>query len=126
VGIDLGTTNSAVAILRKGDTHPTVIRDHTGSFTIPSVVTYSSDGSSTVGHLAKQQAASNPLNTFYSVKRLIGRRLADVQDLELVYNIAADEQGGVQLVCPARDTLVTPQEVGAAAATAIWHHTVQQ
>jgi molecular chaperone DnaK (HSP70) len=116
VGIDLGTTNSAVAILRKGEKHPTILRDSTGSFTIPSVVAYSSDGSSTVGHLAKQQAASNPLNTFYSVKRLIGRRVEDVQDLELVYNIAADAQDGVQLKCPARGASVNPQEVGAAAA----------
>jgi molecular chaperone DnaK len=116
VGIDLGTTNSAVAILRKGDNHPTIIKDSSGAFTIPSIVTYSSDGSSTVGHLAKQQAASNPLNTFYSVKRLIGRKIEDIQDLQLVYNIAADEQGGVQLKCPARGAPVSPQEVGAAAA----------
>jgi hypothetical protein len=49
------------------------------------------------------------------VKRLIGRNIQDVKDLELVYNIAADEQGGVQLLCPARGASVTPQEVCAAA-----------
>lgn len=120
VGIDLGTTNSAVAVLRKGETYPTIIRDSTGSFTIPSVVSYSLDGRCIVGQLAKQQAAANPLNTFYSVKRLIGRKFEEVQDLELVYGAAADEQGGVQLLCPARAAPLTPQEVTAAAL----HHSV--
>ncbi|KAF6262361.1 Hsp70 protein-domain-containing protein [Scenedesmus sp. NREL 46B-D3] len=113
VGIDLGTTNSAVAILRKGDTYPTIIKNDFGSFTVPSVVTYSSDGSSIVGQQAKQQSACNPLNTYYSVKRLIGRKLDEVQNLELVYGLAADKQGGVQLLCPARGAPVTPQEVSA-------------
>ncbi|WIA18474.1 hypothetical protein OEZ85_009930 [Tetradesmus obliquus] len=99
--------------VRIGETYPTIIRDSTGSFTIPSVVSYSLDGRCIVGQLAKQQAAANPLNTFYSVKRLIGRKFEEVQDLELVYGAAADEQGGVQLLCPARAAPLTPQEVSA-------------
>ena len=110
VGIDLGTTNSAVAILRKGETYPTIIRDSSGSFSIPSVVSYSPDGSCIVGQQAKQQAAANPLNTFYSVKRLIGRKLEEVKDLELVYGVAAvrDEAGTAAVEAPATGLLDLP------------------
>lgn len=111
VGIDLGTTNSVVAILRKGETCPQVIQEPSGSFTIPSVVSYTSSGNILVGQPAKQQALVNPLNTFYSVKRLIGKQFDQLQGLGLVYDISADEQGGVQLECPAQGSTLRPQQV---------------
>lgn len=119
VGIDLGTTNSVVAVLREGEAHPTVIHDSSsGSFTVPSVVSY--DGSSTqplVGAAAKQQAASNPSNTFYSVKRLMGRSWEEVQDLGLIYGLKSTLQGGVHLVCPATDDTLSPQQVSSPGAS---------
>lgn len=125
MGIDLGTTNSVVAVLREGEERPTVIRDSSGAFTIPSVVAYSSSSNSTadqqrplVGAAAKQQASANPLNTFYSVKRLVGRSCQEVQGLGLVYQLQQPSStsvgagdGGVELVCPARGVNLTPEQV---------------
>lgn len=111
VGIDLGTTNSAVAVLRDGEAFPTIIKDDTGCFTVPSIVAYDAAGRPLVGQQAKQQAVSNPLNTYYSVKRLIGRQSNEVQGLGLVYGLRADDQGGVRLLCPATDSCLTPQQV---------------
>lgn len=111
VGIDLGTTNSVVAILKQGDSRPTVIRDSSGVFTVPSVVSYAGNDSILVGQAAKQQALVNPLNTFYSVKRLIGKTAGATRDLGLVYGSDADEQGDVLLKCPAISSTVTPQQV---------------
>ncbi len=76
IGIDLGTTNSCVAILDRGE--PVVIANREGSRTTPSVVAYADDGEPLVGQIAKRQAVSNPANTVYGVKRLIGRRFDDL------------------------------------------------
>lgn len=111
VGIDLGTTNSVVAILREGEPYPTVIRDASGAFTVPSVVSYANSKQVLVGQAAKQQLTVNPLNTFYSVKRLIGKGYNEVQDLGLVYNVTADNHGGVQLQCPSIRAVIRPQQV---------------
>ena len=77
VGIDLGTTNSVVSVLEGGD--PVVIANAEGSRTTPSVVAFSKDGERLVGQPAKRQAVTNPKNTFFSVKSLIGRRLKEVK-----------------------------------------------
>lgn len=126
VGIDLGTTNSVVAVLREGEARPSVIYDTTsgssssfgssssGSFTIPSVVAYNAaTGAATVGAAAKQQAAINPANTFYSVKRLMGRKYEEVQDLGMVYQLDQAADGAVRLVCPTKSAQLTPEEVRA-------------
>ena len=75
IGIDLGTTNSCVAVL-EGD-KPKVIENAEGARTTPSVVAYVDDGEILVGQSAKRQAVTNPENTVYAVKRLIGRRFED-------------------------------------------------
>lgn len=118
VGIDLGTTNSVVAVLREGETHPTVIHTSSSSssggssFTIPSVVAYQPATHTTlVGAAAKQQAAANPSNSFYSVKRLVGRSWQEAQDLGLLYGLQEAADGGVELVCPAQGKALSPQQV---------------
>ena len=75
VGIDLGTTNSVVAVLEGGE--PTVIANAEGARTTPSVVAFSKSGEVLVGEVAKRQAVTNPTNTFFAIKRLIGRRFDD-------------------------------------------------
>src|SRR5690606_5744833 len=72
IGIDLGTTNSCVAIMDGGKAR--VIENSEGDRTTPSVVAYTKDGEVLVGASAKRQAVTNPKNTFYAVKRLIGRK----------------------------------------------------
>src|SRR4051794_22830859 len=72
IGIDLGTTNSCVAIMEGGQ--PKVIENSEGSRTTPSIVAYQEDGEILVGAPAKRQAVTNPQNTIYAVKRLIGRK----------------------------------------------------
>ena len=72
VGIDLGTTNSCVAILERGD--PVVIANSEGSRTTPSIVAFNQEDEKLVGQIAKRQAVTNPGNTVFAVKRLIGRR----------------------------------------------------
>ncbi len=75
IGIDLGTTNSCVAIMENGQ--PKVIENSEGARTTPSIVAYADDGEILVGAPAKRQAVTNPKNTLYAVKRLIGRRYAE-------------------------------------------------
>src|SRR5436305_14321353 len=72
IGIDLGTTNSCVAIMEGGQ--PKVIENSEGARTTPSIIAYMEDGEILVGAPAKRQAVTNPKNTLYAVKRLIGRR----------------------------------------------------
>lgn len=74
IGIDLGTTNSCVAILESGSKQPKVIENNEGDRTTPSIVAYTKDGEILVGQSAKRQAVTNPKNTLYSIKRLIGRK----------------------------------------------------
>ena len=75
VGIDLGTTNSCVAVIDRGE--PVVIANSEGSRTTPSIVAAAEDGERLVGQIAKRQAVSNPQNTAFAIKRLIGRRFDD-------------------------------------------------
>ena len=77
IGIDLGTTNSCVSILEAGT--PKVIENSEGARTTPSVVAYTEDGQTLVGISAKRQAVTNPKNTLYAIKRLIGRRFKDTE-----------------------------------------------
>jgi len=76
IGIDLGTTNSVVAVMEGGE--PVVIAKAEGSRLTPSVVAVSKNGERTVGQVAKRQAVVNPENTIFSVKRFMGRAVADV------------------------------------------------
>jgi molecular chaperone DnaK len=78
IGIDLGTTNSVVAVMEGGD--PVVIPNAEGGRTTPSVVAFTKDGERLVGQIAKRQAVTNPQNTIFSIKRFMGRKLSEVQE----------------------------------------------
>src|SRR6202521_5866343 len=78
IGIDLGTTNSVVAVMEGGE--PTVITNSEGGRTTPSVVGFQKDGERLVGQVAKRQAVTNPENTIYSIKRFMGRRYDEVTE----------------------------------------------
>jgi len=113
VGIDLGTTNSCVAVMEGGK--PTVIANAEGFRTTPSVVAYAKNGDRLVGQIAKRQAVMNPENTFYSVKRFIGRKYDEVtQELtEVSYKVLRDSSGNVKLDCPAAGKQFAPEEISA-------------
>jgi molecular chaperone DnaK len=112
VGIDLGTTNSCVAVMEGGK--PTVIANAEGFRTTPSVVAYSKNGDRLVGQIAKRQAVMNPENTFYSVKRFIGRRYDEVSNelTEVSYKVL-NINGNVKLDCPAKGEQFAPEQVSA-------------
>ena len=78
IGIDLGTTNSVVAVMEGGE--PKVITNPEGSRLTPSVVAFSKSGERLVGQVAKRQAITNPENTIYSIKRFMGRRFSEVSE----------------------------------------------
>lgn len=112
LGIDLGTTNSAMAIIEAGQ--PKIIENKEGNRTTPSIVTVSKSGERLVGLQAKRQAVTNPENTIYSVKRLIGRRWEDAEvqrDLKLLpYKIVQSGQG---VKVKMGDKEYSPQEISA-------------
>lgn len=113
LGIDLGTTFSAMAIVEGGK--PKIIENAEGERTTPSVVAFSKSGERLVGTLARRQAITNPQNTIYSVKRLIGRRFSDPEvqrDKKLLsYEIREDKNGGVEVKMG--DKWYKPQEISA-------------
>ncbi|ADG81791.1 molecular chaperone DnaK [Thermincola potens] len=112
VGIDLGTTNSVVAVIEGGK--PTVIANAEGARTTPSVVAFKQDGERLVGQLARRQAVLNPENTLYSVKRFIGRRYSEVSgEREMVpYKVVAGPNDAVRF--DIRGKTYAPEEVSAA------------
>ena len=95
IGIDLGTTNSCVAVLENGVAK--VIENSEGARTTPSIIAFSSDDEVLVGQSAKRQAVTNPKNTLFAIKRLIGRRFKDdvvQKDIKMVpYKIIEAENG---------------------------------
>nr|QOS04579.1 heat shock protein 70 chaperone [Sarcopeltis skottsbergii] len=113
VGIDLGTTNSVVAVMEGGK--PTVIPNKEGLRTTPSVVAYTKKQDKLVGHIAKRQAVMNPENTFYSVKRFIGRKQEEVsnESKQSSYNVKTDSNLNIKLECPALNKDFSPEEVSA-------------
>lgn len=113
VGIDLGTTNSVVAVMEGGK--PTVIPNKEGLRTTPSVVAYTKKKDKLVGHIAKRQAVMNPENTFYSVKRFIGRKQEEVnnESKQSSYNVKTDNNLNIKLECPALDKEFSPEEISA-------------
>lgn len=114
IGIDLGTTNSCVAIMEAGG-KIRVIENSEGDRTTPSIVAYTKDAEILVGQSAKRQAVTNPHETFYAIKRLIGRRLTDdvvQRDIKMVpYKILAADNGDAWV--EARGKKVAPQEISA-------------
>lgn len=113
VGIDLGTTNSAVAAMEGGK--PTIVTNAEGQRTTPSVVAYTKNGDRLVGQIAKRQAVVNPENTFFSVKRFIGRKMNEVDEesKQVSYHVVRDENGNVKLECPAIGKQFAAEEISA-------------
>ena len=113
IGIDLGTTNSVVAVMEGGK--PSVIQNAEGFRTTPSVVAYTKNGDRLVGQIAKRQAVINPDNTFYSVKRFIGRRSDEVSDdlKKVSYIIKNDSNGNIKLECPSLKKDFSSEEISA-------------
>ena len=111
IGIDLGTTNSCVAVLEGGE--PTVINSTEGGRTTPSIVGFAKDGERLVGQAAKRQAVTNPENTVFSIKRFMGRMFDEVGNeiIDVPYKIEKSESGSV--VVNAAEKTYTPPEIGA-------------
>merc|ERR1712157_345944 len=112
VGIDLGTTNSCVSVMEGGK--PTVIANAEGFRTTPSVVAYTKNQDQLVGQIAKRQAVMNPDNTFYSVKRFIGRRVDEVNEESKEVSYSVEKAGSnVKVKCPVLEKQFAPEEVSA-------------
>ncbi|MEA5508449.1 molecular chaperone DnaK [Crocosphaera sp. UHCC 0190] len=113
VGIDLGTTNSVVAVMEGGK--PVVIANSEGMRTTPSVVGFNKDGELVVGQMARRQAVLNPQNTFYGVKRFMGRQYAELtpESKQVPYTIRRDEYGNIKIKCPRLKKDFAPEEVSA-------------
>jgi molecular chaperone DnaK len=111
VGIDLGTTNSVVAVLEGG--RPQVIASAEGGRTTPSVVGFSKDQELLVGQLARRQLVLNPRNTFANLKRFVGRQWDELEEssLSVPYTVRANDQGNVRVVCPATEREYAPEEL---------------
>ncbi len=112
LGIDLGTTNSAIAVVQGGE--PKVLENSEGARTTPSIVAVSKSGERLVGQLAKRQAVTNPTNTLFSIKRLIGRRFEDEEvqrDIKLMPYKIVKAGEGVKVELNGQQH--TPQEISA-------------
>ena len=111
IGIDLGTTNSCVAIMEGGE--PKVITNPEGGRTTPSVVAFTKDGERLVGQPAKRQAVTNPNNTVYSIKRFMGREFDEVQTeiSEVPYEVKKGKSGAVEVAIEGKKYL--PPEISA-------------
>ncbi len=111
IGIDLGTTNSCVAIMEGGE--PVVIQNSEGQRTTPSIVAFTSKGERLVGQPAKNQMVTNPENTVFSIKRFMGRRVSEVPDeIRMVpYNVMEAANGDARVKITDKD--YSPQEISA-------------
>jgi molecular chaperone DnaK len=113
IGIDLGTTNSVVAVMEGGD--PVVIPNAEGGRTTPSVVAFTKDGERLVGQVARRQAITNPQNTVFSIKRFMGRKEAEVQEEEKMvpYEVVSGPNGMATVKVPNSDKPFSPPEISA-------------
>src|SRR6059036_3889859 len=111
IGIDLGTTNSCVAVIEGGE--PAVIPNAEGGRTTPSVVAFTSDGQRLVGAPAKRQQVTNPQNTIFSIKRFMGRKFGEVsEEMKIVpYEVLEGQNGDVRVKAEGKD--YAPPEISA-------------
>ncbi|HEY7547058.1 MAG TPA: molecular chaperone DnaK, partial [Blastocatellia bacterium] len=111
IGIDLGTTNSVVAVMEGGE--PAVITNAEGGRTTPSVVAFTKDGNRLVGQVAKRQSVTNPENTVYSIKRFMGRRFDEVsEEMKMVpYKVTRASNNDVRVIAGGKDW--SPPEISA-------------
>lgn len=113
VGIDLGTTNSVVAVME--GSKPLVIANSEGNRTTPSVVGFNKDGELLVGQMARRQSVLNPQNTYYGVKRFLGRRYAELnpESKQVPYTIRRTEEDAIKIRCPRLRQEFAPEEISA-------------
>ncbi|NCO74775.1 MAG: molecular chaperone DnaK [Cyanobacteria bacterium] len=113
VGIDLGTTNSVVAVMEGGK--PLVIPNSEGSRTTPSVVGFNKDGELVIGQMARRQGVLNPQNTYYGIKRFMGRKYSELNEesKRVPYTIRRDEVDNIKIRCPKLKKEFAPEEVSA-------------
>src|SRR5690606_33272296 len=115
LGIDLGTTNSCMAVMDGGE--PVVLENSEGARTTPSIVAFTKSGERLVGQAAKRQAVTNPKNTVFSAKRLIGRKYSELteEDKKLPYKIVAAANGDahIQVEVGGETKTYSPQEIAA-------------
>src|SRR5512141_1760321 len=111
VGIDLGTTNSVVAVLEGGE--PVVITTAEGGRLVPSIVGFAKNNERLVGQTAKRQSVINSENTVFSIKRLMGHTYSDVQNEKVPYQIVAGPNGDARVKIPNANQTFTPQEISA-------------
>src|SRR6476646_4580841 len=113
VGIDLGTTNSVIAVMEGGT--PTVIPNSEGLRTTPSIVAYTKKEELLVGQIAKRQAVINPENTFFSIKRFIGSKFSEVkqESTQVPYKVKEDAKGNNKVVCSVLNKEFSPEEISA-------------
>jgi molecular chaperone DnaK len=111
IGIDLGTTNSVVAVMEGGE--PVVITNSEGGRTTPSVVAFAKDGNRLVGQVAKRQAVTNPENTLYSIKRFMGRKYDEVKEeiKQVPFKVEKASNGDVRI--DAEGKQYSPPEISA-------------
>ena len=114
IGIDLGTTNSCVSIIENGVSK--VLENQEGARTTPSIVAYTKDGELLVGASAKRQSVTNPKETFYATKRLLGRKFTDAEVTQAVktmpYEIAKHKNGDAWLKSQGKN--IPPAQISAA------------
>src|SRR5689334_5777357 len=111
VGIDLGTTNSVVAVLEGSE--PVVIPNSEGGRTTPSVVAFNKDGERLVGQVAKRQAVTNPENTIFSIKRFMGRRADEINEEQKMVPYKVTQAGNGDVRVDVRAKLFSPPEISA-------------
>ena len=111
IGIDLGTTNSVVAVMEGGDS--TIIVNEEGNRITPSCVAFTKEGDVLMGQVAKRQAITNPENTIYSIKRFMGRKFSEVsEEMKMVpYKVKEGANGDVRIQISGKE--YTPQEISA-------------
>ncbi|MDW8462519.1 MAG: molecular chaperone DnaK [Geminocystis sp.] len=113
VGIDLGTTNSVIAVMEGG--RPVVIPNSEGSRITPSVVAFNKEGELLVGQMARRQAVLNPQNTYYGIKRFMGRKYSELSEASkrVPYTIRRDELDNIKIRCPRLKKEFAPEEISA-------------
>src|SRR5580698_5871184 len=115
LGIDLGTTNSCMSVMEGGE--PLVLENSEGKRTTPSVVAFAKNGERLVGQAAKRQAVTNPRNTVFSAKRLIGRKFSEVSEeiKRLPYKVVEGKNGDAAIECEVggKTERFAPQQIAA-------------
>src|SRR5512143_1041002 len=109
IGIDLGTTNSVVAVMEGGD--PVVIPNAEGGRTTPSVVGFTKDGERLVGQIAKRQAVTNPKNTVFSIKRFMGRKVGETSEEQKRVPYPVGRSANDQVTVEIQGKSYTPPEI---------------